>query len=119
MRIMGFEKHWRKLDNNIFTTFRFSRRDTDWHVGETVQIVVQPRASKNSGKREHCGTATIIGKEPRIIRDITDAEAIEDGFPGGRMGMFRWLKAKYHFSNSFWRDIVYNHINKLTLKRGQ
>ena len=120
MRVLGFEKHWPKLDNpNTFTTFRFTRKDTDWTIGETCQIVVQQRASYASGKREHCGTATIVGKEPRIIGDITDAEAIKDGFPGGRHEMQRWLKAKYHISELRFGYMLNIPMNKLTLKRGK
>lgn len=49
MRILGFSKHWAKLDNPEFTTFRFPRKDKDWQIGETVKIVIKPR-SKGGGE---------------------------------------------------------------------
>ncbi|KKL60061.1 hypothetical protein LCGC14_2209080 [marine sediment metagenome] len=76
MRILGFSKKWDKLNNIEFTTFRSPRKDRDWEADETVQIVYKPR----SKKRESLGTARIISKEFRFPLEITEEEAIKDGF---------------------------------------
>ena len=85
MRILGFSKEWPKLSQAQFTTFRLARKDKDWEVGETVQIVLRPR----SKDRKVFGIAEIIAKEPRrmgwhhsnpIIPMATKEEALEDGF---------------------------------------
>lgn len=79
MRILGFNKKWDKLQREIFTTFRWRRKDAnegrDWHNGETLKIVYRPRR-----EHEYLGIATIIKKEPKQCQMITDEEAIEDGF---------------------------------------
>lgn len=104
MRILGFTKHWLKLDNPEFTTFRYPRADSakgrDWHIGETVQIVLHPR----SKGREILGTAEIIKKEERNIelnavpnlgiRAITNAEAVADGFDNA-FAMYGWVEKTY------------------------
>jgi len=112
MRILGFEKKWPKLQNDSFTTFRFPRRDNDWYVSELVQIVIKPR-SKN---REELGIARIVNKVPRIIlppykydyRNITEAEAIADGFPDVK-AMQEWMWDRYK------GRLVEGPMNKLTL----
>ena len=80
MRVMGFTKKWDKLKNPIHTTFRFPRKDSDrgfdWSIGEVVQEVYKPR----SKEREFIQTAKIISKETKTVREITEQEAIEDGF---------------------------------------
>jgi len=76
MRILGFCKEWDKLKKPIHTTFRFPRKDTDWAFGEVVQEVYKPRSKEH----KFIQIATIINKTPKQIRDITEAEAIEDGF---------------------------------------
>jgi hypothetical protein len=98
MRILGFSKHWPKLDTFEFTTFRLPREDKDWHVGEVVQIVIRPR----SKDREVLGIATIVSKEVRWGREcpfrepkaITEQEAIEDGF-NSLEEMRQWLTAAH------------------------
>ncbi len=126
MRILGFQKHWDKLGQPRFTTFRFSRRDKDWEIGETVQIVIKPR-SKN---REYLSVAEIINKEPRCMArcgsklvepKVTNAEANDDGFPDGfdsfgntKSGyffMWEWL-----FDTYGGRRLLDEPMNKLTLK---
>ncbi len=115
MRILGFDRHWPKLDQPEFTTFRFRRKDAnrgrDWKIGEEVQIVVRPRASHASGKRESMGLATIISKEPTCMGMVTEEEAIVDGFPGGWEDMDRWMKK----AHGWFRPSTT--INKLTLRR--
>ena len=89
MRILGFQKmDWRnlinhtdKLCNPTFTTFRLTRKDRDWELGERVQVVYKPR----SKERKSLGEAIIIDaaiKERSGIYDrrITDDEARADGF---------------------------------------
>jgi len=92
MRIMGFQKQWvnqltgkPKLEGNRFTTFRFPRKDRDWEVGETVQIVMKPRTKE----RIPLGEAVIVSKEIKSLivgpicrnrNSITNDEAQMDGF---------------------------------------
>ena len=101
MRILGFSKKWDKLQEPEFTTFRFARRDRDWEVGEVVQIVYKSR-SKN---REPLGIARINYKEFVRIKDITEDEAIKDGFHNA-LEMWIYLK----------KPKVSEPINKLTLR---
>jgi len=85
MRILGFSQKWSKLDFPEFTTFRHTRGDRDWDVGEQVQIVIQPR---RKGGGDKLGIAEIIGKELRELDPffahvaplVTKEEAIADGF---------------------------------------
>jgi len=77
MREFGFSRNWgNKLNSNAFTTFRFKRKDKDWQLGETVRIVMSPR----SKKRQVLCVATIMTKEQRYASEISDSEAIIDGF---------------------------------------
>ena len=88
MRIMGFQKQWvnqltgkPKLSGNRFTTFRFPRKDRDWEVGETVQIVMKPRTKE----RIPLGEAIIVTKEIKCLiggkaNSISNDEARMDGF---------------------------------------
>jgi len=86
---MGFQKQWinqatgkPKLSEETFTTFRFPRKDRDWEVGETVQVVMNPRTKG----RQPLGEAMIVTKEvKRLIgagwpNSITNDEARMDGF---------------------------------------
>lgn len=112
MRVLGFERHWPKLDQETFTTFRYPRKDADmgrdWRVGEVVQCVVNPR----SPKREPVCIAEIVGKDiARHLATITDDEAKADGFPIGFAEMMHWLLKKYPGMD------VSRPINKLTLRR--
>lgn len=98
MRIMGFTKHWKKLDADRFTTFRYARKDEDWKVDEKVQIVLRPR----SEDRKWLGVAQIINKEDRNVswikrigvKSLTLPEAIKDGFKT-RSEMIAWLYNLY------------------------
>jgi len=99
MRILGFSKHWSKLDNETFTTFRFPwRNGFEFKIGDRVQIVITPR----SPKREILGFAEIIGADWRRIDTflisghplITKAEAQADGFTS-RSDMQAWLRKAY------------------------
>ena len=98
---------WAKLNNNdTFTTFRFPRRDQDWYVGEVVQIAYKPR----SKDKKVLGIARIIAKETRDPRDISNTEAIEDGFTG-LVSMLAWLRATHGAER-----LLLSIPNKLTLK---
>ncbi len=105
MRIIGFSKKWSKLKKDRFTTFRCQRRDHDWELNESVQVVYHPR----SKEREILGVAQIVDKESVWIDDITELEAELDGF-GNLNEMIGWLS----ITNS---DRVQNEpMNKLTLQ---
>ena len=93
-RILGFVKHWDKLDRYEFTTFRVPRKDKDWGLNELVQIVVKPR----SKEREFLGTANIVQKDIRNISDITDKEAKLDGFKNAEE-MGYWLEGAHPHHN--------------------
>jgi len=106
MRIIGFNKKWDKLTLPEFTTFRVPRRDTDWFVGEKVQVVYRPR----SKDRKPLFLAEIVTKEPKTFKGVTEFEAIADGFANS-MEMWNYLK-KAH------KDFtIETPLNKLTLKR--
>ena len=84
MRILGFSKMWPKLQQDSFSTFRFTRRDRDWEVGELAQVVYKPR---RKGGGDRLGVAEIVEKVSKHFWSpsrrgniITIAEAIEDGF---------------------------------------
>lgn len=117
MRVLGFGKMWDKLEEPKFTTFRFARKDKDWHEGEVVQVVFKPRGKE----RNVLGIATIIEKHavrifPDLIPDpiypiaaVTEAEAMADGFPN-----LHWMQL--WFFNTYKRRAVNEPINKLTLE---
>ncbi len=105
MRILGFSERWDKLNNEEFTTFRFSRKDGDWQAGEIVQVFYKPR----SKDREKLGEARIIEMESKPIRKISEDEAIADGFPNA-FQMWLWLKETYK------TIYMHNKMNKLTLR---
>ena len=132
MRILSFSKKWSKLNQPEFTTFRFRRKGKDWEVGEYVKIVYKPR----SKDQEILGIGEIIAKEARWmgvhpqrtdIPEITEQEAIEDGFKGklpARMLMHVWLAHTYGKSRVKIRGQIYygyrfelEPMNKLILKR--
>ena len=106
MRVLGFSKHWQKLSNSEFTTFRFPRKDKDWQVGEVVQVVFKPR----SKEREVLGMATIAEKCPKLLHTVTEKEAREDGFEEW-IDMFNWLRTHYPI-----KKLQEEAMNKLTLK---
>jgi len=122
MRILGFTEKWPKLKEPLFTTFRFTRRDRDWEVGELVQIVFKPR----SKSREILGIAQILSSERRwvlnakddklkhygdyfAVKAVTETEAILDGFEN-RAGMVVWIRRAHRLRN------VLEPMNKLTLR---
>ena len=110
MRIISFSKKWLKLEHSEFTTFRVPRKDSalgrDWHKDEVVQVYYHSRCPN----REYLGTAKIIDKVPCEIGDITDSEAMADGFPGGWQEMINWLKSAHGSKLDLGMP-----INKLTL----
>lgn len=120
MRVLGFSEMWPKLNKLEFTTFRFSRRDKDWQVGEIVKVVYKPR----SRSRQLLGEAQIIGKESRRIDRyrgspsipyggfVTEEEAIKDGFASSKE-MLSWLE-KAHGKDGRWTSG--EPMNKLTLR---
>jgi len=113
MRRMGFTLCWPKLSQDECTTLRFTRRDKDWLLGETVLVVYRPRHDNVV-----LGMAIIRNKEPRAVSRamasadaplVTEEEAIADGFDN-LGGLLQW----------FWKtgkDRVMNEpVNKLTLR---
>ncbi len=127
MRILGFSHKWRKLNNDLFTTYRFSRKDKDWEVEEVVQIVYKPR----SKEREPLGIARIIRKQPKDLNKqwsyypysgqspnipdmITPNEAEEDGFTGMHGGGDTEKMRKF-FYDTYGYSRCKELINKLTL----
>ncbi len=108
MRVMGFAVMWDKLQQDNFTTFRFARKDTDWQIGERVQVVYHPR----SKDRKPLFVADIINVETRSFDPtrapiITNEEAMADGFPG-LVAMWAWL-TKSH--GKFESSKVFNKIS--------
>lgn len=108
MRVLGFSKKWDKLQQQVFTTFRFPRKDKDWAINELVQIVYRPR----SKEREVLGIAKILNKESRdLFRvGVSGREVREDGFKSVEQ-MGKWLDETY---GRRWLD---EPMNKLTLRR--
>lgn len=122
MRILGFGKMWPKLQKEVFTTFRFKRRDADWQVGEEVQIVYRPR----SKERKVLGTAIIMGREVRrMSREgskaeapwVTNNEAHRDGFEPEKFKSPRFVMWEWLFETYGGRRLLDEPMNKLTLKR--
>lgn len=113
MRIISFSKKWEKLSQSEFTTFRFTRKDTDWHIGEVVQVYYKNRTPQ----REKLFEAEIINKEMRKIATAfeqyrpTEEEAKADGFPN-LFEMNTYFRKTYGEARLFEEP-----INKLTLKR--
>jgi len=105
MRILGFSKRWAKLEQKEFSTFRLPRRDQDWAVGEQVQVVFQPR---RKGGGEFLGEAEIINNKSKVIREISEEEAITDGFANA-FYMWLWLKTAHKGIS------MEDTMNKLTL----
>lgn len=89
MRIISFTERWDKLEDYVFTTFRFPRKDKDWYIGEQVQIYYKSRSSQ----REKLGEAVIIGKESRLGAQ-SDKEAQDDGFKDCR-DIEKWMIKTY------------------------
>lgn len=126
MRILGFSQKWPKLQQDIFTTFRFPRKDKDWQVEEVMQVVYKPR----SKDREYLGTARITRKEPKDLSKhwsyfasasnpntpemIDPVEAETDGFTGQHGGGN--IKAMIDFFFETYGFRCYKEkMNKLTL----
>ena len=103
MRIISFTERWGKLEDEVFTTFRFPRKDKDWYVGERVQVYYKNR----SPQREKLGEAVINGKESRLGAN-SDKEAQDDGFLDAR-DMEKWMIRAYGEART-WTP-----MNKLTL----
>lgn len=114
MRIMGFSQMWPKLQQDKFTTFRFSRRDKDWAIEEVVKVVYKPRRKGGGG---FLGIAEIVRSVPRDVygklsawSTISEKEAVVDGFKS-RAHMELWLIDTYGVER-----IANEPMNKLTLK---
>jgi hypothetical protein len=103
MRILGFSKKWDKLKRDEFTTFRYPRKDSDkgrdWHEGEILKIVYQPRH-----QNEYLGIAQVISKDLKNPYSIDDEEAVADGFNN-------WSEMA-----DFLKLVPTSTINKLTLR---
>jgi len=110
MRIISFSKKWKKLYRKEFTTFRFPRLDKDWYVGEEVQVWYKTR----SPERESICLAEIVSVESRGMFDISNEEAVADGFKD-KYDMQAWL-SKTHGTKKILANGL--RINKLTLVRG-
>lgn len=121
MRILGFSKKFNKLNQDVFTTFRFPRRDRDWEEGEQVQVVFKPR----SKDRELLGWAIIVGKVKRRMSKhydetgeilVTNQEAEEDGFSGtlAKPAYFNMWEFLWDFYGG--ERLQKEPMNKLTLK---
>lgn len=127
MRILGFSKKWPKLNKDIFTTYRFPRKDKDWQIEEVVQVVYKPR----SKEREPLGIARIIRKEVKDLNKrwsyypysdkspntpdmITPNEAEDDGFTGMHGGGDT-EKMRQFFFDTYGYSKCKDPINKLTL----
>lgn len=114
MRELSFSQHWPKLDNPTFTTFRFSRLDKDWAIGEKVRVVLGAR----SKQRQALFEAEIVGKEPRRLSEwgtedapeVSTQEAREDGFQD-------WAGMNMWFWDIYKERIEEETLNKLTLRR--
>ncbi len=85
MRILGFSKvDWRnyitheqsKMLQPEFTTWRWPRKDRDWYADEVVSVVVKTR----SPHRLVLGEAEIISVDSKEDYEITDVDAMADGF---------------------------------------
>ena len=107
MRILGFSQKWDKLQEPTFTTFRFTRKDKDWQIGEVVQVVFKSR----SKGREILGVAEIIIKEKRYMEHISNLEARRDGFRNVAE-MIMWLTKSHAHDGRF----SFEPMNKLTLR---
>jgi hypothetical protein len=126
MRILGVSQKWGKLNNDLFTTFRFPRKDKDWQVEEVVQMVYKPR----SKGRKILGVARIIRKQrkdlnkhwsyfphpsyPNTLDMITPGEAEADGFTGMHGGGDTEKMRKF-FIDTYGYSKCKEPINKLTL----
>ncbi len=117
---MGFSKKWDKLQQNIFTTFRFIRKDRDGEIGEVVKVVYHPRYIDH----EFIGEAKIINKEQRAMAwdgdktgaiKITNGETIADGFKNGLelayFSMWEFMRENYGGER-----LLTEPMNKLTLE---
>jgi len=122
MRILGFSKKWDKLQQKVFTTFRFPRKDKDWFIGEVVQIVYKPR----SKDREILGIAKIIGKDKRAMakhgdttgeQRVTNEEAIADGFPDTTEKPAYFTMWEFMWDYYGGERLLHEPMNKLTLRR--
>lgn len=125
MRELSFSQLWPKLAKPRCTTFRFTRKDKDWYVGETVKVLYKARSPKD---RSVLGVAVIVNKEPRWVVDrtktwltdemaitlhgncliVTNTEAQADGFKE-HQDMAEWVTVTHRGRN-------YDEpMNKLTL----
>jgi len=111
MRILGFSKRWDKLNQNEFTTFRVPRKYRDWERGEVVQIVYHPRSKDH----EKLGEARIIEKTGTILSSVTNEEATIDGFPLGKVEMWRWMCKSHNISHL---NIPLNKLTLYWIKKG-
>ncbi len=113
MRILGFaRKDWPnyvtgkpKLEEALFTTFRFTRRDRDWEVNELVQIVIKPRTKG----REPLGIARIIQKGSFWLNEVDEEDALRDGFSS-------FEEMWDTFTRMHGRRVVEEPVNRLTLE---
>jgi hypothetical protein len=101
---MSFAKRWEKLSQNVFTTFRYPRKDADWREGEKVQIFIKNR----SPNRLYLGNAEIISKVSKEVpAALTVDEARADGFDN--------IQEMEAFMRQYYGRDFLPRFNKLTL----
>ena len=124
MRELGFSKlDWQnyitgkpKLAQPRFTSFRFTRKDKDWYISETVKVVYRPRSHTD---RSVLGLALIEASVPRwvyahqyltqikpnldysLAKQISEQEAKADGF-SSRGAMVDWARGVY--KHRIWKE---------------
>jgi hypothetical protein len=115
---MNYDTGRMKLQEEVFTTFRFPRKDLDWKLGERVLVVIRTR----SPDRDDIGLAEIIAVEPRALARlgnrvpecipprVVDIECLRDGFQSYDE-MYSWACKTYSETR-----LCYEPMNKLTLK---
>lgn len=103
-RKLEFDRHWPKLDNFTFTTFRYPKQD-EWQVNEIVQVLVTPK----NKPVEYCGFFRILSIDKYDMDKLTDSVAREDGFIDAE-DMMHWLKTSYDRPNKLMNKLTLEHV---------
>jgi len=112
MRTLSVSTEWLKLREPEFTTFKLPRKNKNWDVGEIVKVVYKLQ----SKEREKLGIAKIIDKEQKILKEISEEEARNEGFLSVE-DMIRWAMKRYNDRIEKGAvNIEEEAINKLKLK---
>jgi hypothetical protein len=121
MRILGFSEKRDKLVQEIFTTFRFKRKDKDWAVGEIVKVVYHPRHKDH----QFICIAEIVEKEQRAmawhgdktgVQKVSNTEAIADGFEDTPDKLAYFHMWEFMWGNYGGERLLSEPMNKLTLR---